>query len=93
MRKLKPYKEYKKGLKKFEKSGLPDSAGKTLLAALDALAKNIKIPDYINYHALHGAQKGLFQIHIHGTQWVLVIKPEPDVVHLYCLGSHRECNK
>jgi len=92
MRDLKPYKDYKKGLKKLSKSG-NKVAQNNLEVALTSLANGTEMPPNLNYHALHGVQKGLFQAHLQGTQWVLVVRPEPSVVHLFCLGSHRECNK
>ena len=92
---------FKKGFKKFSKSGnVP--AMKRLKEVLGVLLSG-GTPDAQRYnlHPLHGVQKGLYGLHVTPDhQWVLVFSIEPPITPddpgtlvLHCLGPHQECYK
>jgi len=90
----KDYPNFKKGLKKLKKSGNM-GAMKKLKQFLQDL--NAGLPPPID-HPLHGSQKGYFSVRLDQKQGLRLVyrtemlNPEVGVVHLVCLGTHRECD-
>ena len=90
---LKKYPDYEKGLKKLKKSGNM-GAMKKHKAFLQGIVDGFPPP--ID-HPLHGDKKGYFSMRLDQKQGLRVvyrtetINPEIGIVHLVCLGTHREC--
>ena len=87
------YSDYNKGLKKLKKSG-NKIAIKKHLEFLKSIAAGIAPP--ID-HPLHGDKKGFFSVRLDQKQGLRLVyrteylNPEMGIVHLVCLGTHREC--